>query len=281
MIGAIVGDIVGSRFEFNNNRVKNFELFSDECHISDDSILTLAIAKSIMESEKILKFSLASHFERDEYCKILKQETIKYLKEFGKKYPNCGYGRMFYNWVFNHNTTPYNSFGNGAAMRISPIGYFARTIEEVYKLSNCVTSVTHNHSEGIKGAQAVAVSIFLCRCGLHKHEVRQKIEEDYYDLNFSIDEIRDTYNFDSTCQGSVPQAIVAFLESESFEDAIRIAVSLGGDSDTIAAITGSIAQAFYQVPKDIENKALTYLDTDLKEIYRKWKNFIEHKNCDY
>ncbi|MGD1823116.1 MAG: ADP-ribosylglycohydrolase family protein [Pleomorphochaeta sp.] len=281
MIGAIVGDIVGSRFEFNNNKSKNFELFSENCHITDDSILSLAVAKAIMESEKIIKYSLASHFENDEYCKLLKEQTVKYLKEFGKKYPNCGFGQMFYDWVFHHNSNPYNSYGNGAAMRISPVAYFARTIEDIYKLSNCVTSVTHNHSEGLKGAQAVAVSIFLCRCGLHKHEVKKRIEENYYDLNFTIDQIRDDYIFSSKCQDTVPQAIVAFLESTSFEDAIRIAISLGGDSDTIAAITGSIAEAFYNVPKDIEDKALSYLDNDLRLIYKDWTSFVKHKNCDY
>jgi type I restriction enzyme M protein len=281
MIGAIIGDIVGSRFEFNNYKKKDFQLFNDECRATDDSILTLAIAKAIMESEKILKFSLASKFKNDEYCKILKQQTIKYLREFGLKYPNSGFGRMFYKWLFLINPQPYNSFGNGAAMRISPVGFFARTIDDIYMLSGCVTDVTHNHSEGLKGAEATAVAIFLSRCGLHKHEIKTKIEEKYYDLNFTIDEIRDEYEFSATCQNTVPQAIVAFLESTSFEDAIRIAVSLGGDSDTIAAITGAISQAFYQVPKELEEKALTYLDSELREIYDQWKAFIEHKECQY
>lgn len=281
MIGAIIGDIVGSRFEFNNNRNKDFEFFSELSYITDDSILTLAIAKAIMESENILKYSIASHFEHDKYCEILKSQCIKYLKEFAKKYPNSGYGNMFSNWVSQKKAHPYNSFGNGAAMRISPVAYFARTIEDVYKLSDCVTAVTHNHSEGLKGARAVAISIFLSRCGLKKHEIKSHIEKDYYNLNFTIDEIRDTYTFNETCQGSVPQAIVAFLESTSFEDAIRIAVSLGGDSDTIAAITGSIAQSYYQVPEKLEKKALSYLDNELKEIYYMWKNFIEHKICQY
>ncbi|MCY1153076.1 MAG: ADP-ribosylglycohydrolase family protein [Sphaerochaetaceae bacterium] len=281
MIGAIIGDIVGSRFELNNHKSKSFDLFTNDCHITDDSILTIAVAKAIMESEKILKYSLASHFKNEDYCKILKNNTIKYLKEFGNKYPNSGYGGMFRSWLHKSKTTAYYSFGNGAAMRIGPIGYFARTIDDVYMLSDCVTGVTHNHEEGLKGAQAIAVAIFLCRCGLHKSEVKNKIEKKYYDLNFTIDEIRDSYTFSPTCQHTVPQAIVAFFESTSFEDAIRIAISLGGDSDTIAAMTGSIAQSYYGVPKEMEEKALTYLDKELRDIYKQWVLFIENKNCLY
>jgi len=279
MIGAIIGDIVGSRFEFNNNRSKKFELFSDECRITDDSILTLAIAKAIMESEKILKLSLASHFSNEEYSKILSKMSIKYLQELGNKYPHSGYGGMFKRWLYHKDPLPYNSYGNGAAMRISPVGYFARTIDDVYTLSKCVTGVSHNHEEGLKGAEAIALSIFLSRCGLHKHEIKQKIEDKYYNLDFTIDEIRDDYKFSATCQKSVPQAIVAFLESVSFEDAIRTAISLGGDSDTIAAITGSIAQAFYGVPKNIEQQALTFLDKELREIYDHWILFMANKKC--
>ncbi len=281
MIGAIIGDIVGSRFELNNIKTKDFDLFNDECRITDDSVLTLAIAKAIMESEKILKFTLASHFKNDEYCKILTSMSIKYLREFGNKYPNSGYGGRFRRWLHQLNPEPYNSFGNGAAMRISPVGYFARTIDDINMLSKCVTNVTHNHQEGVNGALAVAQSIFFCRCGLHKNEIRKKIQDNFYNLNFTIDEIRDDYEFSATCQKTVPQAIVAFLESSSFEDAIRIAISLGGDSDTIGAITGSIAQAFYQVPLNLEEKALNYLDKELRNVYDQWKMFIENKNCLY
>ena len=281
MIGAIIGDIVGSRFEFNNHKSKDFDLFTNECRLTDDSILTLAIAKAIMESEKVVKYTLASQFKNDEYCKILENMTVKYLKELGNKYPHSGYGTMFRRWLHQSESKPYNSFGNGAAMRISPVGYFARTIDDIYMLSKCVTGVTHNHEEGYKGAEAIAVSIFLARCGLHKNEIKKKIEDKYYNLNFTIDEIRDEYEFSATCQKSVPQAIVAFLESTSFEDAIRIAISLGGDSDTIAAITGSIAQAYYLVPKELEEKALTYFDKELTDIYEQWNLFMENRNCLY
>ena len=197
MIGAIIGDIVGSRFEFNNYKSKDFELFTDDCKVTDDSILTLAIAKAIMETEREIRHSEVP-FDNEKQYKILERETIKYLKEFGSKYPYSGYGGMFRNWLINNNSEPYNSFGNGAAMRVSPVGYYARTIDDAYSLSKCVTGVTHNHQEGLKGAEATAVSIFLCRCGFHQNEVKKKVEEKYYNLNFTIDEIRDEYQFSAT-----------------------------------------------------------------------------------
>jgi len=181
---------------------------------------------------------------------------------------------MFYQWVFSDNPKPYNSFGNGAAMRISPVGFAARTEDEAIMLSEAVTRVSHNHSEGIKGAEAVAVAIFMAGRGFTKSEIRDKINSKYYKLDFTIDEIRDTYEFNETCQETVPQAIVAFLESNSFEDAIRIAISVGGDSDTLAAITGAIAEAYYDVPELMKNKAIAYLDDDLKRIYYEWVEFV-------
>ena len=277
MIGAIIGDIVGSRFEFNNHRNKEFELFTDKCNVTDDSIMTIAVAKAIMETEKRIKPLLNECGNNYEYNKLLESMTIKYMQEIGRRYPYCGYGGMFRRWVFSDNPKPYNSFGNGAAMRISPVGFIAKTEHKARKLSKTVTSTTHNHKEGIKGAEATVVSIYMARHGATKEEIRQKINENYYNLNFTIDEIRDTYKFNETCQGTVPQAIVAFLESNSFEDAIRIAISVGGDSDTLAAITGSIAETYYGVPGDIKEKALTYLDTDLRSIYDEWCEFIRIK----
>ncbi len=278
MIGAIIGDIVGSRFEFNNHRSKDFELFTDECEITDDSIMTIAVAKAIMETEKKIKTLINECGNNYEYNKLLESMTIKYMQEIGRKYPYCGYGGMFRRWVFSDNPKPYNSFGNGAAMRISPVGFFANTEHEARELSKTVTSVTHNHEEGIKGAEATVVSIYMARHGATEEEIRQKINENYYSLNFTINEIRDTYKFNETCQGTVPQAIVAFLESTSFEDAIRTAISVGGDSDTVAAIAGSIAEAYYGVPDDIKEKALTYLDTKLRSIYDEWCEFIGNED---
>ena len=279
LIGAIIGDIVGSRFEFNNHRSKDFEFFSQDCEVTDDSIMTIAVAKAIMETEKGIKPLLNDHDNNDDYYALLETMTIKYMQEIGRKYPYCGYGGMFGRWIFSDNPKPYNSFGNGAAMRISPVGFIANTDYEACELSKIVTSTTHNHEEGIKGAEATAVAIFMAKRGFSKEEIRHKINENYYNLNFTIDEIRDTYVFNETCQETVPQAIVAFLESTSFEDAIRIAISVGGDSDTLAAITGSIAEAYYGVPEDIKEKALTYLDLELRSIYDEWCEFMggEHE----
>jgi len=271
MIGAIIGDIVGSRFEFNNHKSKDFELFTDECFVTDDSIMTLAVAKAIMEAKRREPENVE---DEGSYYALVADLTVKYMQEIGRRYPNCGYGRMFYQWVFSESPQPYNSFGNGAAMRICPVGFAARAEDEVKRLSQAVTAVTHNHPEGIKGAEAVAMAVFMARSGATKTEIRDKINSSYYPLNFTIDEIRDTYKFNETCQETVPQAIEAFLESECFENAIRTAISLGGDSDTVAAITGSIAEAYYGVPLEIRDKALSYLDNELRPIYDEWIEFI-------
>lgn len=225
MIGAIIGDIVGSRFEFNNHRSKDFELFTDECFFTDDTVMTCAVACALMNDE----------------------DPGWVMRMFGNFYPGRGYGRMFQEWL-NANIGPYNSFGNGAAMRISPVAYVARTYDNVIDLSKKVTEVSHDHPEGIKGAEAVATSIWMARQGDSMEWIKENVRN-YYDINFTLDEIRDSYKFDETCQGSVPQAFEAFFESVNFEDAIRNAISIGGDSDTIAAITGSIAEAYYGVPE--------------------------------
>jgi len=226
LIGAIIGDIVGSRFEFNNHRSKDFELFTDECFVTDDSIMTLAVAKAIMETCRTFESSVVTSGFSDEFYSVLERNTIRYMQEIGRKYPNCGYGSRFYQWIFSQNPQPYGSFGNGAAMRISPVGFAARSKEEAVKMSKVVTSVSHNHAEGIKGAEATVIAIFMARTGSSKEEIRSRITRDYYELDFTLDEIRDTYEFDETCQGTVPQAIEAFLESTSFEDAIRNAYLL-------------------------------------------------------
>lgn len=273
MLGAIIGDIVGSRFEFNTQKNKDFELFTEGCFPTDDSIITLAVAKAIMETEKSIEPSISADAANGDYHRRLGKLTVKYMQEIGRQYPDCGYGRMFARWVFSDNPEPYNSFGNGAAMRISPAGFAARTEAEAASLSRTITSVTHNHEEGIKGAEATVVAIYMARRGFSRSEIRERIAKDYYPLDFTIDEIRPTYRFDETCQGTVPQAIVAFLESKSFEDAIRTAISLGGDSDTIAAITGAIAEAYYGVPDDIREKALSYLADEPRAIYDEWEVF--------
>ena len=258
MLGAIIGDIVGSRFEWNNNKSKQFDLLTYKCSVTDDSIMTLAIAKALLES-------------KSDYSD-LSENAVKYMQNIGQHYPNCGYGGHFREWIYSDNPKPYNSYGNGAAMRVSACGFVANTLEEVKQLSKSVTEVTHNHSEGIKGAEATAVAIFLARSGKNLLEIRDYITKNYYPLNFSLDEIRDNYEFNESCQGTVPQALEAFFESKNFEDAIRNAISIGGDSDTIAAITGGIAGAYYGIPTDIRKHALTFLDERLLKILVDFEN---------
>ena len=273
MIGAIIGDIAGSRFEFRNHKSKEFELFADGCRATDDSVMTLAVARAMMETDKARQHK-AGDFSRDgEYEALLEQTAVKAMREIGRSHPDCGYGASFRKWIFSGDPRPYNSFGNGAAVRIGPAGFAARTEDEARELSEAVTKATHNHPEGIKGAETVAVAVFMARRGFLKEEIRRKINDDYYPLDFTIDGIRAAYEFDETCRGTVPQAIEAFLESVSFEDAVRLAVSVGGDSDTLAAITGSIADAYYGVPEELERKALSYLDDDLRAICGEWKAF--------
>jgi type I restriction enzyme M protein len=258
MLGAIIGDIVGSRFEWNNNKSKQFDLLTYKCSVTDDSIMTLAIAKALLES-------------KSDYSD-LSENAVKYMQNIGQHYPNCGYGGHFREWIYSDNPKPYNSYGNGAAMRVSACGFVANTLEEVKKLSKAVTEVTHNHPEGIKGAEATAVAIFLARSGKNLLEIRDYITKNYYPLNFSLDEIRDNYEFNESCQGTVPQALEAFFESKNFEDAIRNAISIGGDSDTLAAITGGIAGAYYGVPTDIRKHVLTFLDERLLKILVEFEN---------
>jgi type I restriction enzyme M protein len=252
VIGAIIGDIVGSRFEFANHRSKEFELFTPKCFATDDSVMTLAIAKAL--------------FDCDSDYKNLGAMAIRSMQEVGRHYPDCGYGGMFGKWIFSNSPRPYNSFGNGAAMRVSPCGFVAKTLDETIELSREVTEVTHNHPEGIKGAEATAVCVFLARNGKSKDEIREYATKYYYPIDFTLDGIRKTYRFNETCQDTVPQALEAFFESTDFEDAIRNAISIGGDSDTLAAITGGIAEAYYGVPVAIYEQSIRKLDKRLSVI---------------
>jgi len=260
MIGAIIGDIAGSRFEFNNYRHKDFELFTPECMVTDDSIMTLAVAKAIMESAP----------DRSD----LGAQAVRCMQEVGRPYPGCGYGGRFMTWMYSDDPRPYNSFGNGAAMRVSACGLSARTLEEAKALSKAVTEVTHNHPEGLKGAEATAVAVFMAKNGATKEEIRDVIDREYYPMTFTLDEIRPTYWFNETCQDTVPQALEAFFESTSFEDAIRNAVSVGGDSDTLAAITGAVASAYWGVPEELEQQALGFMDERQKRIYDDFRSWL-------
>jgi type I restriction enzyme M protein len=265
MLGAIVGDVVGSRFEFDNIKTKDFELFPEGCFVTDDSIMTLAIGKAIMDC-------------RGDYQDLGRKAT-SFMQEIGRPYLNCGYGGNFYHWMYTDDPAPYNSYGNGSAMRVSGCGLVAESLDEAKLLSTKVTEISHNHPEGMKGAEATAVAIFLAKDGKDKHAIKAYINENYYPMDFRLDEIRESYRFNETCQDTVPQAIMAFLESTDFEDAIRNAISLGGDSDTLAAIAGSIAEAYYGVPADIGEKALAHLDNRLRGIYDQWVAFVKEREA--
>ena len=259
LIGAIVGDIAGSRFEWLNCKSKDFTLLvgqhegAEPCCFTDDTVMTLAIADAIMKW----------HESGDNSYRALSSCATKSMQAFGRRYPNAGYGGSFMAWLQDKNPRPYNSWGNGAAMRVSACGWAGRTLDEVKAMSRAVTEVTHNHPEGIRGAEATAVATFLARSDKSMADIRKVVVSNYYRLNFSLDEIRDSYKFDVSCLGSVPQALEAFFESTSFEDAIRNAISIGGDSDTIGAICGAVAGAYYGVPDDIRAKAKTFLGQNL------------------
>ena len=278
MLGAIIGDIVGSRFEWNNHKDKHFELFTEDCRMTDDSIMTLAVAKAMMETEKAMAAAGEVQERSADYYVLLEKLSIQYMQAFGRRYPDCGFSRAFFQWIASDDPQPYSSFGNGAAMRISPVAYIGRTEMEIRRISGIVTGVSHNHEEGLKGAEATATAIFLAGSGSSKDEIRNRIAENYYPLDFTLDGIRDSYRFTTDCQATVPQAIEAFLESTSFEDTIRNAVSLGGDSDTLAAIAGAIAEAHYGIPEDIKKRALSYFDNELLSVYEEWVRFIKTRN---
>ncbi|WP_417910656.1 ADP-ribosylglycohydrolase family protein [Candidatus Electronema sp. PJ] len=246
MIGAIAGDIVGSVYEWHNIKSKDFPFFTEKCFFTDDSVLTIALADTLLTDTPY----------------------VENLKKFYRWYPDAGYGGSFRKWVQSSQSAPYNSWGNGAAMRISPVGYAFDDLQTVLRKAEEFTAVTHNHPEGIKGGQSTAAAIFLARTCKTKEEIRHYIESQFgYDLSLHVDEIRLTYTYDESSQGTVPQALRAFLDSTDFADAIRNAISLGGDSDTLACITGGIAQAFYgSVPTWIQEKVYSILDERLRAI---------------
>lgn len=260
MIGAIIGDIVGSRFEFRNHLSKRFDFFHPHCRFTDDTVMTCAVAQALMDT--------------DGDWSTLEEKTVVAMQRIGRQFPNCGYGARFINWMFTDNPKPYNSCGNGSAMRISPVGFAAKDVEEAKKLSAAVTRVSHNHPEGMKGAEATAVAIVMARQGKSKEEIRAVMEA-YYDLGTTVEEYRTQWqgHGKEICQVSLPQALVCFFEGASFEDVIRNCISIGGDSDTIAAIAGGIAEAYYGVPETYQIKVERYLPSVLMQIvldFQKW-----------
>lgn len=262
IFGAIIGDIVGSRFEFDNIKSKDFELFDSECSLTDDSYMTIACAKALLE------------YKSD--SRDLSEIAKECFRSIGREYQSS-YGKQFHLWLISEDPKPYNSFGNGSAMRISPVAYVSTGIEEVKTLSRKITEVSHNHPEGIKGAEATAIATYLALSGKDKNSIKKYISDNYYNLDFKLDDIRDSYKFDGSCQGTIPFALEAFFESSGFEDAIRNAISIGGDSDTIGAICGGVAGAYYGVPEDLvlEAKKKFRFKEELLDIIRDF----EEKYC--
>ena len=277
LLGGVIGDIVGSRFEFKPVKTKQFPLFysysgvpysenqtvkdyMESSHFSDDTILTLAIAKSLLDAD--------GKYEN------LRERVVNNLKDFGHRYPCRGYGARFDDWLRRKSPEPYHSYGNGAAMRVSAVPYFCDNLQQVADLSRAVTEVTHNHPEGIKGAEATAAAIWMALHNYTKDAIKQKIEQNYYKLDFDYQDLVKHYRHVESCQDSVPQSIYAFLISESYEDAIRIAVSMGGDADTMACIAGAIAGAYYGIPDNIQEEALKFLPDEFKTMITKFENYF-------
>jgi ADP-ribosylglycohydrolase len=260
MIGAIIGDIAGSVYEFDNTSASDFDLLPESSFFTDDTVLSVATAE----------------------CILKKGDFAIYYKDYFRRYPGRGYGAMFEQWGQSDSLEPYNSFGNGSAMRVGPVGFAFNENKSVMDMAKKSAEVTHNHPEGIKGAQAIAACIFAARQKNDKGQIKRLAEEDFgYDLSFKIDEIRSSYSFDETCQGSVPQAIKAFLEGDGFEDTIRKAITIGGDSDTIACIAGGIAEAYYGVPKKLKKQALAKLDSCMAAIIEEFYAMTGKGNKDH
>ena len=258
MLGAIIGDIIGSVYEFNNKKQKDFHLFTPMSRFTDDTVMTLAVAKWLTEDK-----------EHSEEGLVLR------MQDLGRRYPYVGYGGGFRRWLYNQQPQPYNSYGNGSAMRVSPIAFYAQSLEETLRLATISAKITHNHPEGIKGAKAIAATTYLARTGASKTEIKVYVETNFkYNLNLQLDDIRSIVYDAMSCQKTVPAAIWAFLEGEDFEDVIRIAVSLGGDSDTIAAMAGSIAQAFYGLPQRLATYCYALLTPYLRTILNKFEESI-------
>ena len=265
MYGAILGDIIGSPYEFDRgNKVKDFPLFSADSEFTDDTVLTVAVAEAFLDMD----------FAEDD--DVTRDRLVYYIRDWVKKYPRGDYGVRFRQWVSSCIHTPYNSYGNGSAMRVSPIGWLFDDLEMTRCMARLSAAVTHNHPEGIKGADAVASAIYLARTGSTKAEIRAFIEAEFhYDLSRSCDEIRPAYHHVESCQETVPEAITAFLEGTNFEDVIRNAVSLGGDCDTLTCIAGSMAEAFYGVPEELKQQCRARLTPDILEVLDRFYSSIQ------
>ncbi len=246
ILGAIAGDIIGSVFEFNNIKTTEFDLFTEETTFTDDTVLTIATMDCINNNG----------------------DYMQYYQQYGRLYPNRGYGGYFYMWINSNDPKPYDSWGNGSAMRVSPVGWAFNTLEEVLHEAERSAAVTHNHPEGIRGAQVTAAAVFLARTGHSKKDIKHFIRKEFgYNLSRSINQVRSVYEFNESCQETVPEALIAFLESTGYENAVRLAVSIGGDSDTIASITGAVAEGFYQeIPEPVIDSSLRLLPDQMIRV---------------
>lgn len=268
MYGAILGDIIGSPFEFDRgDKTKDFKLFSRRSHYTDDSVMTLAVCEALLK------------VGQDATVKEIEDAVISSMQSWGRRYPHAGYGGYFRRWLTACHPEPYNSFGNGSAMRVSAAGWLYDSLEKTRTVAKATANVTHNHPEGIKGAEATASAIFMARNGLSKEEIKKYIENEFhYDLNRTLDEIRPSYHMDETCQKTVPEAIIAFLEAKDFEDAIRNAVSLGGDTDTLGAITGSIAEAYYRIPEWLMTECRKRINRDMRVVLDDFNDALSNQD---
>ena len=264
MYGAIFGDIIGSRFEFDRGgKTKDFELFARPCNWTDDSVMTIAIMEALMNAGK------------DADVDTIHKECIRSMKKWGKRYPNAGYGARFFGWVLTDDPEPYGSFGNGSAMRVSAAGWIYDTVERTREVAKATAEVSHNHPEGIKGAECTAAVMFLARTGKSKEEIKEYVTREFaYDLSKTVDELRPLHEHVEWCQDSLPKALASFFEGDSYEDVVRNAVSLGGDTDTLAAIAGAMADAMYGVPIGIITKGYDYLEDDMKDTLNAFQDFL-------
>lgn len=268
MYGAILGDIIGSPFEFDRgDKTKDFKLFSRRSHFTDDSVMTLAVCEALLK------------VGQDVTVKEIEDAVISSMQSWGRRYPHAGYGGYFRRWLTARHPEPYNSYGNGSAMRVSAVGWLYDSLEKTRTVAKATANVTHNHPEGIKGAEATASAIFMARNGSSKEEIKKYIENEFhYDLNRTLNEIRPGYHMDETCQKTVPEAIIAFLEAKDFEDAIRNAVSLGGDTDTLGAITGSIAEAYYGIPEWLITECRKRINKDMRIVLDDFNDVLSNQN---
>ena len=263
MYGAILGDIIGSPYEFDlGNKTKDFPLFSSRSQYTDDSVMTVAVAEALMDT-----------MGRDR--ETVRKALVDSMRKWGRRYPDAGYGGMFRSWLKEKDPRPYGSYGNGSAMRVSSAGWLFGTLAETREMARLSAGVTHDHPEGLKGAEAVASAIFMARTGKSKPEIREYIVREFgYDLSRSCDDIRPGYFHQESCQKTVPEAVTAFLEGRDFEDVIRTAVSLGGDCDTLTCIAGGIAEAFHGVPAELKSRCESMLPEDMRGVLQRFASLI-------